>query len=29
MGSYEDGRYSLGYIDPTDVQAKDLKQMKD
>lgn len=29
MGSYESGKYSLGYIDPTDVQAKDLKQMKD
>ena len=29
MGSYESGRYSLGYIDPTDVQAKDLKQMQD
>lgn len=29
MGSYESGQYSLGYIDPTDVQAKDLKQMQD
>ena len=29
MPSYESGRYSLGYIDPSDVQAKDLKQMKD
>lgn len=29
MGSYESGRYSLGYIDPTDVQTKDLKQMQD
>lgn len=29
MGSYESGNYSLGYIDPTDVQAKDLKQMMD
>lgn len=29
MGSYESGNYSLGYIDPSDVQAKDLKQMKD
>lgn len=29
MGSYESGQYSLGYIDPTDVQAKDLKQMMD
>lgn len=31
MGSYERGGYSLGmgYIDPSDVQAKDLKQMKD
>lgn len=29
MGSYESGKYSLGYIDPTDVQAKDLKQMSD
>jgi len=29
MGSYESGQYSLGYIDPSDVQAKDLKQMKD
>ena len=29
MGSYESGAYSLGYIDPTDVQAKDLKQMMD
>lgn len=27
--SYESGQYSLGYIDPTDVQAKDLKQMQD
>ncbi len=29
MGSYESGQYSLGYIDPTDVGAKDLKQMMD
>jgi hypothetical protein len=29
MGSYESGNYSLGYIDPTDVSAKDLKQMMD
>ena len=29
MGSYESGNYSLGYIDPSDVQAKELKQMTD
>lgn len=29
MGSYESGEYSLGYIDPSDVKAKDLKQMQD
>jgi hypothetical protein len=29
MGSYESGQYSLGYIDPSDVQSKDLKQMMD
>ena len=29
MSSYESGQYSLGYIDPTDVQAKDLRQMMD
>lgn len=29
MGSYESGNYSLGYIDPSDVQAKDLKQLMD
>lgn len=29
MGSYESGEYSLGYIDPSDVSAKDLKQMQD
>ncbi|MEN6512224.1 MAG: hypothetical protein ABFD00_10410 [Chloroherpetonaceae bacterium] len=29
MGSYESGNYSLGYIDPSDVQTKDLKQMMD
>lgn len=29
MGSYESGRYSLGYIDPTDIQTKDLKQFQD
>lgn len=29
MPSYESGNYSLGYIDPSDVQAKDLKQMQD
>lgn len=29
MGSYESGNYSIGYIDPSDVQAKDLKQMMD
>ena len=29
MGSYEAGNYSLGYVDPTDVDNKNLKQMKD
>lgn len=29
MGSYESGEYSLGYVDPSDVQSKDLKQMMD
>lgn len=29
MGSYENGNYSLGYIDPTDAGEKNLKQMKD
>jgi hypothetical protein len=29
MGSYESGNYSLGYIDPSDVQSKDVKQMMD
>ena len=29
MPSYESSGYSLGFIDPTDVQAKDLKQMQD
>ena len=29
MPSYESGQYSLGFIDPTDVQTKDLKQMQD
>lgn len=29
MGSYEQGNFSLGYIDPSDVKAKNLKQMKD
>ncbi len=29
MGSYESGNYSLGYIDPSDIQAKDLKQLMD
>lgn len=29
MGSYESGSYSLGYVDPSDIQNKDLKQMKD
>jgi len=29
MPSYESGQYSLGYMDPSDVQAKDLKQMMD
>lgn len=29
MGSYENGNFSLGYIDPTDIKAKDLKSMKD
>jgi len=29
MGSYESGNYSLGYIDPSDVQSKELKQMMD
>lgn len=29
MPSYENGSYSLGYIDPSDTNAKNLKQMKD
>jgi len=29
MGSYESGNYSLGFIDPTDSKAKDLKQFMD
>lgn len=29
MPSYESGQYSLGYIDPSDVQAKELKGMVD
>ena len=29
MPSYESGQYTLGYIDPSDVQAKDLKSMMD
>lgn len=29
MGSYEGGGYSLGYVDPTDAGAKDVKQMMD
>lgn len=29
MGSYESGNYSLGYIDPSDIQAKNLKEMMD
>lgn len=29
MPSYESGQYSLGYIDPADSSAKDLKQMQD
>lgn len=29
MASYESGNFSLGYIDPSDVQSKDLKQMMD
>lgn len=31
MGSYEDGSYNIsqGYIDPTDLQTKDLKAMQD
>jgi len=29
MGSYESGNYNLGYMDPSDAQAKDLKQLMD
>jgi hypothetical protein len=29
VGSYENGNYSLGYVDPTDLGMKDLKQMQD
>ena len=29
MGSYESGNMALGYLDPSDVKAKDLKQMMD
>jgi len=29
MGSYESGQYSLGYVDPTDVSAKNMKEMMD
>lgn len=29
MGSYEAGNYSLGYVDPSDVESKNLKGMMD
>ncbi len=29
MGSYENGTYSLGYVDPTDADNKNLRQMQD
>src|SRR6185369_4393959 len=29
MGSYEGGGYSLGYVDPSDTNSKNLKQMQD
>ena len=29
MGSYESGNFSLGYIDPSDVSSKNLKEMQD
>lgn len=29
MPSYESGQYSLGYVDPTDVESKNVKQMMD
>lgn len=29
MGSYEAGNYSLGFVDPTDVGSKNVKQMMD
>lgn len=29
MGSYDSGKFSLGYIDPSDVAAKDLLQMQE
>lgn len=29
MPSYESGQYSLGYIDPSDMSAKELKQFQD
>src|ERR1700721_932880 len=29
MGSYESGQFSLGYIDPSDLQSKDLTRMMD
>lgn len=29
MASYESGQFSLGYIDPSDVDAKNVKQMMD
>lgn len=29
MASYESGQYAIGYIDPSDVKSKELKQMMD
>ncbi len=29
MGSYESGNYSLGFVDPMDVESKNVKQMMD
>jgi hypothetical protein len=29
MGSYEGGNYSLGYVDPTDIGSKNIKQLMD
>lgn len=29
MGSYESGEFSLGYVDPSDAGAKEMKQMMD